>query len=120
MVSYFSYSNESGGLSAYPNLLGKKGYVVVVVIRWPLCLQILKFFNLWVSHCISLHRMAVEKYPDNRMLGHREIVDGKVTALLCEQLLLHMKTPAIWCWLKDGLSCIIGWRIRLEDIQGGF
>jgi len=48
--------------------------------------------------------MAVEKYPDNRMLGHREIVDGKVTALLSEQLLLHMKTPAIWCWLKDGLS----------------
>ena len=79
-----------------------------------------KIFNLWVSHCLSLHRMAVEKYPDNRMLGHREIVDGKVTALLSEQLLLHMKTPAIWCWLKDGLSCIIGWRIRLEDIQGGF
>lgn len=22
--------------------------------------------------------MAVEKYPNNRMLGHREIVDGKV------------------------------------------
>lgn len=22
--------------------------------------------------------MAVEKFPDNRMLGHREIVDGKV------------------------------------------
>lgn len=26
----------------------------------------------------SFHSLAVEKYPDNRMLGHREIVNGKV------------------------------------------
>jgi len=27
--------------------------------------------------------MSVEKYPDNPMLGRREIVDGKVHMLTC-------------------------------------
>jgi hypothetical protein len=27
---------------------------------------------------LLINRMAVEKYPDNKMLGRRAIVDGKV------------------------------------------
>ncbi|KAL6615722.1 hypothetical protein ACP70R_037992 [Stipagrostis hirtigluma subsp. patula] len=30
-----------------------------------------------LDSCYDIFRMAVEKYPDNKMLGHREIVDGK-------------------------------------------
>ncbi|XP_039808750.1 long chain acyl-CoA synthetase 4-like isoform X2 [Panicum virgatum] len=33
-----------------------------------------------LNSCYDIFRMAVEKYPDNRMLGHREIVDGKAGA----------------------------------------
>ncbi|TVU35728.1 hypothetical protein EJB05_17631 [Eragrostis curvula] len=30
-----------------------------------------------LESCYDIFRMAVEKYPNNNMLGHREIVDGK-------------------------------------------
>ncbi|KAL1826437.1 hypothetical protein ACET3Z_004849 [Daucus carota] len=30
-----------------------------------------------MESCWDIFRMSVEKYPDNPMLGHREIVDGK-------------------------------------------
>ncbi|VAH78001.1 unnamed protein product [Triticum turgidum subsp. durum] len=33
-----------------------------------------------LDSCYDIFRMAVEKYPNNRMLGHREIVDGKAGA----------------------------------------
>lgn len=33
---------------------------------------------LVISMFFSCYRMAVEKYPDNRMLGCREVVNGKV------------------------------------------
>ncbi|ONM39682.1 long chain acyl-CoA synthetase 4 isoform X1 [Zea mays] len=33
-----------------------------------------------MDSCYDIFRMAVEKYPNNRMLGHREIVDGKAGA----------------------------------------
>jgi long-chain acyl-CoA synthetase len=33
-----------------------------------------------LDSCYDIFRMAVEKYPDNRMLGHREIADGKAGA----------------------------------------
>jgi hypothetical protein len=39
--------------------------------------------------------MAVEKYPNNRMLGHREIVDGKVTLLLPEVFIFRWKSPVV-------------------------
>ncbi|VAH62231.1 unnamed protein product [Triticum turgidum subsp. durum] len=33
-----------------------------------------------LDSCYDIFRMAVEKYPNNRMLGHRETVDGKAGA----------------------------------------
>jgi hypothetical protein len=39
--------------------------------------------------------MAVEKYPNNRMLGHREVIDGKVTTSLPEGFIFHWKSPAV-------------------------
>uniref|UniRef100_A0A453F5H8 4-coumarate--CoA ligase n=1 Tax=Aegilops tauschii subsp. strangulata TaxID=200361 RepID=A0A453F5H8_AEGTS len=33
-----------------------------------------------LDSCYDIFRMAVEKYPNNRMLGHRAIVDGKAGA----------------------------------------
>ncbi|KAE9459597.1 hypothetical protein C3L33_08483, partial [Rhododendron williamsianum] len=45
-----------------------------VVVALNLCKE--RFF-LVISMFVTCYRMSVEKYPDNRMLGRREVVNGK-------------------------------------------
>uniref|UniRef100_A0A0E0N064 Long-chain-fatty-acid--CoA ligase n=1 Tax=Oryza rufipogon TaxID=4529 RepID=A0A0E0N064_ORYRU len=58
--------------------------------------------------CYDIFRMAVEKFPDNRMLGHREIVDGKAGAY-------------VWKTYKEvfDLSTKIGNSIRSRGLAKG-
>ncbi|KAF0919545.1 hypothetical protein E2562_029771 [Oryza meyeriana var. granulata] len=61
-----------------------------------------------LESCYDIFRMAVEKYPDNRMLGHREIVDGKAGAY-------------VWKTYKEvfGLATKIGNSIRSHGLAKG-
>uniref|UniRef100_A0A0D9V3P1 Long-chain-fatty-acid--CoA ligase n=1 Tax=Leersia perrieri TaxID=77586 RepID=A0A0D9V3P1_9ORYZ len=61
-----------------------------------------------LESCYDIFRMAVEKYPDNRMLGHREIVDGKAGAY-------------VWKTYKEvfGLATKVGNSIRSRGLAKG-
>ncbi|KAG8055991.1 hypothetical protein GUJ93_ZPchr0001g29672 [Zizania palustris] len=61
-----------------------------------------------LDSCYDIFRTAVEKYPNNRMLGHREIVDGKAGAY-------------VWKTYKEvfGLATKIGNSIRSRGLAKG-
>ncbi|KQK09008.1 long chain acyl-CoA synthetase 4 isoform X2 [Brachypodium distachyon] len=61
-----------------------------------------------LESCYDIFRMAVEKYPNNRMLGRREIVDGKAGAY-------------VWKTYKEvfGIANKIGNSIRSHGLTKG-
>ncbi|KAF5753441.1 hypothetical protein HanXRQr2_Chr17g0780181 [Helianthus annuus] len=42
-----------------------------------------------------MYRLSVEKYPDNRMLGTRELVNGKVYWCLLWNILNSLSTSCV-------------------------
>lgn len=61
------------------------------------------------------HRMTVKKYPNNPMLGRREIVRGKVRSLMMNWSFFFCITYYFLPWYLDCLRA--GWRICMANVQ---
>jgi hypothetical protein len=68
-------------------------------------------------------RLSVEKYPDNRMMGRREIVDGMVGPLLSLVSRAYGPLCFRFCadeWFVASPSLFAsGWQLHMDDLQGG-
>ncbi|XP_063942567.1 long chain acyl-CoA synthetase 4-like [Daucus carota subsp. sativus] len=79
-----------------------------------------------MESCWDIFRMSVEKYPDNPMLGHREIVDGKhgdyvwLTYKQVYDMVMKVGNAIRSCGVEKGGRCGIyganseGWIISME------
>lgn len=75
----------------------------------------------------SLCSLSVERCPDNRMLGRREIVDGKVD--ICGPLppgshayvlVITVLCVLLFRWIHWRLRLFAsGWRVHVADVQAG-
>jgi hypothetical protein len=68
-------------------------------------------------------RLSVEKYPDNSMLGRREIVDGTVGPLLSLVSRAYGPLCFLFCadeWVVPSPPLFAsGWQVHMDDLQGG-
>jgi len=64
-----------------------------------------------MDSCWDIFRMAVEKYPDNRMLGRREVVNGKpgkyvwLTYKEVHDLVIKLGNSIRSCGVEEGGRC---------------